>query len=101
ERDTLLEQKDLLMREVDHRVQNSLQIVGSYLALQARDAGPGPVADHLIRAQARLTAVALVHQRLYQTDQHEGVELGQYLGKLLSDLLDALGDEWRKYVTSE
>jgi light-regulated signal transduction histidine kinase (bacteriophytochrome) len=101
ERDALLQQKDLLMREVDHRVQNSLQIVGSYLTLQARANGPGAVADHLLEAKARLSAVALVHRRLYRADQRETVDLGQYLRELLDDLRSALGDEWRDFFKSE
>lgn len=101
ERDALLQQKDLLMREVDHRVQNSLQIVGSYLALQAREAGPGPIADHLAGAKARLAAVALVHRRLYRADHGETIDLGQYLGELLDDLRTALGAEWQPFIKSE
>ena len=99
ERDALLAQKDLLMREVDHRVQNSLQMVTSYLMLQARDAGPGPLADRLAEAQARLSAVGLVHRRLYRADHPASLELGDYLADLLGDLRQALGKEWAPLLT--
>ncbi|MEK0084445.1 histidine kinase dimerization/phosphoacceptor domain -containing protein [Benzoatithermus flavus] len=100
ERDALLQQKNLLMKEIDHRVQNSLQIISSYLSLQAHEAGPGPVADHLNEAKARLSAVALVHRRLYRADQHDIIDLGQYLRELLDDLRTALGREWQPFITS-
>lgn len=94
EKDALLAQKDLLMREVDHRVQNSLQLVSSFLALQARDAGPGAVAEQLTEARSRLSAVALVHRRLYRDDQIETIDLSRYLSELLEDMKASLGDEW-------
>lgn len=94
EKDAALTQKDLLMREVDHRVQNSLQLVASFLALQARDAGPGVVADQLQEARSRLAAVALVHRRLYRDDQIAAIDLARYLGELIDDLKTSLGQEW-------
>ncbi|MFK3888590.1 histidine kinase dimerization/phosphoacceptor domain -containing protein [Sphingomonas sp. NPDC079357] len=98
EKDSLLAQKDLLMREVDHRVQNSLQLVSSFLAIQARDAGPGVVADQLREARSRLSAVALVHRRLYREDQIETIDLSRYLGELIEDLKQSLGDEWSRHM---
>jgi light-regulated signal transduction histidine kinase (bacteriophytochrome) len=99
EKDALLAQKDLLMREVDHRVQNSLQLVSSFLAIQARDAGPGAVADQLREARSRLSAVALVHRRLYRDDQIETIDLSRYLGELLEDMKASLGEEWGRQMT--
>ncbi|KQN94099.1 phytochrome [Sphingomonas sp. Leaf231] len=99
EKDALLAQKDLLMREVDHRVQNSLQLVSSFLAIQARDAGPGVVADQLREARSRLSAVALVHRRLYREDQIETIDLSRYLSELLDDMKASLGDEWGRCMT--
>ncbi|MEH3123907.1 MAG: GAF domain-containing protein [Sphingomonas phyllosphaerae] len=98
EKDGLLAQKDLLMREVDHRVQNSLQLVSSFLAIQARDAGPGVVADQLREARSRLSAVALVHRRLYRDDQIETIDLSRYLGELIDDLKQSLGEEWSRHM---
>ncbi|WP_375270816.1 histidine kinase dimerization/phosphoacceptor domain -containing protein [Sphingomonas sp.] len=94
EKDAALAQKDLLMREVDHRVQNSLQLVASFLMLQARAAGPGEVADQLQEARSRLSAVALVHRRLYRDDQIATIDLSRYLSELLNDMRASLGREW-------
>ncbi len=93
-KDALLVQKDLLMKEVDHRIQNSLQLVGAFLSMQARAAGPGAVADQLGEAQNRLSAVALVHRRLYRDDQIGTLDLSRYLDELVSDLKVSLGPEW-------
>ncbi|MDF2493226.1 histidine kinase dimerization/phosphoacceptor domain -containing protein [Sphingomonas sp.] len=99
DKDSALAQKDVLMKEVDHRVQNSLQLVSAFLSLQARDAGPGQVADQLTEARSRLSAVALVHRRLYRDDQIETVDLGRYLEELVQDLRGSLGHEWASQMT--
>lgn len=98
DKDALLEQKDLLMKEVDHRIQNSLQLVSAFLAMQARAAG-GEVADALREAQARLSAVAQVHRRLYRDDQIATVDLSRYLEELVGDMKVSLGDEWGSRMT--
>ena len=97
EKDALLAQKDVLMKEVNHRVQNSLQLVASFLRLQAKTAG-GVVADHLAEAQARLAAVALVHRRLYRDDQVESVDLSRYIDELIADIRISLGAEWGRHI---
>jgi light-regulated signal transduction histidine kinase (bacteriophytochrome) len=94
DKDALLGQKDLLMKEVDHRIQNSLQLVSAFLSMQARSAGPGVVADQLREAQARLSAVAQVHRRLYRDDQIETIDLARYLDELAGDMKASLGTEW-------
>ena len=98
-KDVLLQQKDLLMKEVDHRIQNSLQLVAAFLSMQARAAGPGAVADQLGEAQARLAAVAQVHRRLYRDDQIETIDLSRYLAELTADMKATLGDGWARQMT--
>ena len=94
DKDELIAQKDVLMKEVDHRVQNSLQLVSSFLAMQARAAGDETVSRHLKDAQSRLQAVALVHRRLYHDEQVATVDLARYLDELVGDLKASLGAEW-------
>ncbi|WP_229664318.1 histidine kinase dimerization/phosphoacceptor domain -containing protein [Sphingomonas metalli] len=94
DKDALLVQKDVLMKEVDHRVQNSLQLVGAFLSMQARAAGPGALAEQLGEAQARLSAVALVHRRLYRDDQIGTVDLSRYLDELIADMKASFGGDW-------
>ncbi|USU09748.1 GAF domain-containing protein [Sphingomonadaceae bacterium OTU29MARTA1] len=98
EKDALLVQKDVLMKEVNHRVQNSLQLVASFLRLQAKTAGAGIVADQLAEAQARLAAVALVHRRLYRDDQVESIDLSRYVDELIADMRTSLGTDWGRHI---
>ncbi len=98
EKDALLAQKDVLMKEVNHRVQNSLQLVASFLRLQAKTVGNGIVADHLAEAQVRLSAVALVHRRLYRDDQVESVNLSRYIEELVGDMRTSLGADWGRLI---
>jgi light-regulated signal transduction histidine kinase (bacteriophytochrome) len=94
EQESLLRQKDVLMHEVNHRVQNSLQLVSAFLGMQARAVADPALTSHLTEAQARLSAVALVHRRLYRDDQVETVELSRYLDELMGDMRASLGTEW-------
>jgi two-component sensor histidine kinase len=70
-------QKDLLMKEVDHRIKNSLQIVSSLLLLQARTAGAA--ARQFQNAAARVTAIAAIHELLHKYDFVDTVPLDGYL----------------------
>lgn len=94
DQELLLRQKDVLMHEVNHRVQNSLQLVSAFLGMQARSVDDPILSGHLTEAQARLAAVALVHRRLYRDDQVEAVELSRYLDELMADMRASLGAEW-------
>ncbi|MDO6413753.1 histidine kinase dimerization/phosphoacceptor domain -containing protein [Sphingomonas sp. BIUV-7] len=99
EKDSLIQQKDHLLREVNHRVQNSLQLVQSFLALQARGGEETNLADTLNEAQRRISAVALVHRRLYQADHLESVDLSRYLEELVGEMQAAMGAEWAHRIT--
>jgi PAS domain S-box-containing protein len=80
-RDSLRE-KDLLLREIHHRVKNNLQIVSSLLNLQRASLGD-PAASHAIRdCEVRVQAMALLHQMLYQTDTFGRVHVHDYLRAL-------------------
>jgi light-regulated signal transduction histidine kinase (bacteriophytochrome) len=94
DKDALIAQKDVLMKEVNHRVQNSLQLVAAFLSLQAKSSDDAKVKEHLAEAQARLAAVALVHRRLYRDDQVESVDLSRYIEELAGDMKTSLGADW-------
>ncbi|MET0272135.1 MAG: histidine kinase dimerization/phosphoacceptor domain -containing protein [Phenylobacterium sp.] len=99
EKDGLIRQKEMLIKEVNHRIQNSLQLVSSFLAMQARAAGEPILHTAFEEARRRLSAVALVHRRLYRADQIETVDLARYLEELMEDMADAMGEEWRGQIT--
>lgn len=96
EKDVLLRQKQFLMREVNHRVQNSLQLVSSFLALQGRTSEEDAVQSAMEEARRRISAVSLVHRRLYLSDQIDAIDAGRYFDELLTDLVSSLGDDWEK-----
>ena len=76
----------MLLREVNHRVGNSLQIIASLLHLQANSAVQEDVKAALTNAMGRVAAVAQVHRRLYTSHDLKSVLLNQYLEALLEDL---------------
>lgn len=100
QKDELLKQKDFLMREINHRVQNSLQLVSTFLKMQARDTEDASIIQHLNDARSRISAVALVHRRLYFDNYVGSVDLARYLNELSNELFLSMGEEWRSRHTS-
>ena len=94
ERDTRLEQQQYLIREVNHRVQNSLTLVSSFLGLQAREQAGGAAASALTEARRRVRAVSAVHSLLYRGDQDTAVDMSRYIGELIADLTSSMGADW-------
>ena len=82
----LAAEREVLLREVNHRVGNSLQIIASLLHLQANSAVQEDVKAALTNAMGRVAAVAQVHRRLYTSHDLKSVLLNQYLEALLEDL---------------
>ena len=92
-KDALLRQQDLLMREVHHRIRNSLQLVHTLLQLQAGHLNDGGARAHLGEAARRVLTIAAVHKRLYEGSDVTEADLAIYLGGLLEDLRGSLSDE--------
>ncbi|APT32498.1 bacteriophytochrome [Methylobacterium phyllosphaerae] len=92
EKERLLEQKDLLTREIDHRVKNSLQIVSAFLQMQRRQIADGEARQAFADTSARVMSVARVHDSLYQADRFDEVDLGQTIESLCNDLAGLAGD---------
>jgi two-component sensor histidine kinase len=82
----LAAEREVLLREVNHRVGNSLQIIASLLHLQANSSNQDDVKAALTNAMGRVAAVAQVHRRLYTSQDLKSVLLNQYLDSLLEDL---------------
>lgn len=89
----LVGQKSTLLREVNHRVKNSLQLVSSLLTLQTLSLPDEGVRVHFQDARSRIEAIARVHNRLYQADQFQTIEFGTYLNELCEDLARASGGD--------
>lgn len=84
---------EAMLREVNHRVGNSLQLVSSFMSLQIRDLEDDGARTALREAQGRIEAVAHVHRRLYTSGDMERVALDEYLAGLIEELSKSLGPD--------
>ena len=83
--EALAAERQMLLREVNHRVGNSLQLVAAFLHMQATSAAP-ETRTALAEANRRVLAIAQVHRRLYSSDDVKVVALHQYLDGLVEDI---------------
>ena len=91
-----LEEKQTLLREVHHRVKNNLQIMVSLFNMQLRTLGDDDGRRALEEARARVTALALVHQALYEGEDLRTIDLGEFIENLVRALIDAAGGAARR-----
>jgi len=85
-----LAEREVLLKEVHHRVKNNLQIVSSLLGMQA-DRATGPTHAALTDSVRRVRSMALIHQMLYGDGDLSKVELGQYARMLVGQVRGSLG----------
>lgn len=95
------ERLELLVREVHHRVSNSLQMVLSFVAMQAKQSVAPEVRAALDDIQNRIKAISKVHQRLYTRDDLTTIDLDAYLGNLVEDLRESLPEAVTIELASE
>ena len=89
EKEGLLEEKEWMLKEIHHRVRNNLQIVISLLNSQAANLSDDPALSTIKESQHRVQAMALIHQKLYQSEQVARVEMASYINDLVVYLRDA------------
>ena len=80
------ERAEVLLAEVNHRVGNSLALAAALIRLQMSSASDEAVKEALGETQARITAIAGIHRRLYTSEDVRHVDMGAYLSTLLSEL---------------
>ncbi|HCL04877.1 MAG TPA: hypothetical protein DHW64_02470 [Chitinophagaceae bacterium] len=79
-------EKDILLREIHHRVKNNLQVVSSLLNLQAASITDTKAIDALMASQKRVKAISLIHQNLYAFEDLSTISFTSYIQELYNDL---------------
>jgi two-component sensor histidine kinase len=81
-----LAEKEVLMKEIHHRVKNNLQVVSSLLSLQSNYIKDEQALDAVTDSKNRVQSMALIHQNLYQESNLTGIDVQNYIGKLCDNL---------------
>ena len=81
-----LKEKEVLLREIHHRVKNNLQIVSSLLSLQSQYIRDNLCADMLKESQNRIRSMALIHEKLYQSEDLASINADEYIRTLVHGL---------------
>ncbi|MEM4196403.1 MAG: PAS domain S-box protein, partial [Methanothermobacter sp.] len=81
-----LEEKELLLKEIHHRVKNNLMIISSLLSLQSRKAKDEETLDLFRESENRARSMALIHERLYRSGDLKNIDMGEYIRTLASEV---------------
>ena len=100
----LLQEKEILLAEVHHRVKNNMQVIISLLGLQANE-----IEDEVLRgvyeeSRNRIKSMTLVHEQLYRSNEYARIEFGPYIDQLATTLFNAYQvkpDQIRLSITAE
>jgi two-component sensor histidine kinase len=93
-----LEEKQVLLRELNHRVKNNMQVISSLLRIQATAARSPAVRQALTDSLGRVAAMARVHESFYEAGSRHGLELGGFLGRIAADAAAAYRPDFRRQV---
>ncbi len=94
-----LREKEVLLREIHHRVKNNLQVISSLFRLQCRYSGDERLDEILQESQSRIEAISLVHEQLYNTKELARIDIEKYLKSLMANLAALHGVTRRQIVT--
>ena len=84
-----LQEKEVLLQEIHHRIKNDLQVVSSMLALQAKASHDRNVIAALLNSERRIRVMAQVHKNLYRSDDLAGVNARNYLESIARDVKES------------
>jgi PAS domain S-box-containing protein len=84
-----LEEKEVLLREIHHRVKNNMQIISSLLMLQSQNIEDKKYKDMFIDSQTRIYSMALIHEKLYQSESIAQINLKEYIDGIVSNIFES------------
>ena len=88
-----LEEKDVLLKEVHHRVKNNMQVISSLLSLQSAETSSDDVLRAFRDSQSRIRSMALIHEHLYQSDDLAHIRFRPYVERLVDVVRRSYADE--------
>jgi len=94
-----LSEKEVLLREIHHRVKNNLQIISSLLNIQSEDIQDEKIVASLQEGKSRVEAMSLIHQNLYQSEHINNVHIDNYAKELIHYISDLYSKNNNKIVT--
>lgn len=86
-----LSEKEILLKEIHHRVKNNLQIISSLLSLQSRSLHGSEAQKAVLEGKNRVNSMALIHQKLYQGNNLLGISVKEYFNSLAITLFQSYG----------
>lgn len=86
-----LREKELLLKEVHHRVKNNLQVISSLLNLQAQELRDPQMARLFQESQGRVRSLALIHEQLYRSRDLSQIDFAAYVQELVEHLVQGMG----------
>jgi PAS domain S-box-containing protein len=86
-----LQEKEMLLKEIHHRVKNNIQVIASLLNMQSRTTDDVHIRDVLREAQNRVKSIALIHEKLYQSRSLDHIDYNDYLQKISRHLYESYG----------
>jgi two-component sensor histidine kinase len=96
-----LAEKELLLREIHHRVKNNLQVISSLLNLQSKSIQDSKAAQAIKEGRNRVNSMSLIHQNLYQHENLMGMDVGLYIEQLSKNLFESytINPDRIKFIT--
>lgn len=91
-----IEEKDVLLKEIHHRVKNNIQIISSLLNLQKQHVDSDEFVNILTESQNRIKSMAMVHEKLYHSGDLTRINFAEYIETLVSDLYNSYATSTRQ-----
>jgi two-component sensor histidine kinase len=91
-----LQEKEILLKEIHHRVKNNLQIISSLISLQSQYVQDQKMLTIFRDSESRIRSIALIHENLYQSQNLKKIEMREYISNLTEELFYSYGQDAEK-----